>query len=270
MRACNSRHAALERQRAQLEGEQGALQSTLQAKSGSADAAKSSASTQASEHAGKLERQRAHAELEAVKQDTSSDLEQKASQVIVQRSLYTVSSPVQNETLPSCKRKRQSVTDCSVALTGSGSCSTWVSSHGQLRVPYSYMRAFSVLKRTVSARPQIPPIDVQARVAEAAVQSLEKDVKRLQEEKAARSADLTSQIAALTAEKAAVERRMAAKVCTLNHPLHGTVGYSPLAPQDHVLLDRRRAPEMPERTLGMHTILLVSKVHAWIHIGPVG
>jgi len=215
-------HGALERQRAQLEGEQGALQSTLQAKSGSADAAKSSASTQASEHAGKLAR--AHAELEAVKQDTSSDLEQKASQVIVQRSLYTVSSPVQNETLPSCKRKCQSVTDWSVALTGSGSCSTWVSSHGQLRVPYSYMRAFSVLIRTVSARPQIPPIDVQARVAEAAVQSLEKDVKRLQEEKAARSADLTSQIAALTAEKAAVERRMAAKVCTLNHPLHGTVG----------------------------------------------
>ena len=44
------------------------------------------------------------------------------------------------------------------------------------------------------------------------MKSLEKEVRRLQEQHAARNADLTSQIAALTAEKAAVERRMAAQV----------------------------------------------------------
>ena len=53
---------------------------------------------------------------------------------------------------------------------------------------------------------------LQAEDAEAAVKSLEKEVRRLQEEHAARNAGLTSQIAALTAEKAAVERRMAAQV----------------------------------------------------------
>ena len=74
-----SKHAELERQRAQLQGEQGVLQSTLEAKSGSAEAAKSGARSQASEHAGKLAR--AHAELESLKEDTSSDLQQKASQV---------------------------------------------------------------------------------------------------------------------------------------------------------------------------------------------
>ena len=124
-------HAALERQRAQLEGEQGALQSTLQAKSSSANAARSSASTQASEHAGKLAR--AHAELEAIKQDTSSDLEQKASQVIVQHSLYSVHSVhslVRNEIFFPCERKCQSATDCGVAATGSGSCSIWESCYG--------------------------------------------------------------------------------------------------------------------------------------------
>jgi hypothetical protein len=74
-----SKHAELERQRAQLQGEQGMLQSTLEAKSGSAEAAKSGARSQASEHAGELAR--AHAELESLKQDTSFDLQQKASQV---------------------------------------------------------------------------------------------------------------------------------------------------------------------------------------------
>ena len=83
-----SQHAALDRQRAQLEGEQGALQSTLEAKSGSADSANQSARAQASDHAGELAR--AHAELQAVKEENDSDLQQKASQVhAATGSLYT-------------------------------------------------------------------------------------------------------------------------------------------------------------------------------------
>ncbi len=45
--------------------------------------------------------------------------------------------------------------------------------------------------------------------------SLEKQVKKLQQEHAARNADLTSQIAALTAAKAAVERQLASQVLSL-------------------------------------------------------
>ena len=60
------------------------------------------------------------------------------------------------------------------------------------------------------------------------MKSLEKEVRRLQEEHAARNADLTSQIAALTAEKAAVERRMAAQVRRCVHVLSAisTLGLS--------------------------------------------
>ena len=81
-----SQHAALERQKAQLQGAQGALQVTLDAKTGSADLANQSARDQASEHAGELAR--AHAELQAVKEDRHSDLQQKASQVCGMRPLF--------------------------------------------------------------------------------------------------------------------------------------------------------------------------------------
>ena len=53
---------------------------------------------------------------------------------------------------------------------------------------------------------------LQAKDAEATIKALETELKALQEKHAAGNADLTSQIAALTSEKAGVERRLAAQV----------------------------------------------------------
>ena len=48
--------------------------------------------------------------------------------------------------------------------------------------------------------------------AESTIKHIEQELKALQEKHAAKNADLTSQIAALTSEKAGVERRLAAQV----------------------------------------------------------